>query len=201
MIRLTFRDDLSGSTLARVSRSLAWKKVMNKLIGIRIMAYKIFAQSQFIWSSSRRACTVHSSTYFQEPWEPLESIKALMYSQGRVHKYNRVQGFALISSIQNMKFLPLCNSYVYWHANSSQASRFKSVFLKLWSAAVRQVVRDGPHAVSKGKAFQKLYRTLILRQYISVLKLPLLVDKQKAGELLISITSWPSTAVSENTLN
>jgi hypothetical protein len=35
------------------------------------------------------------------------------------------------------------------------------VFLKLWSTAVRQVIRGYPQAVSEDQALQKLYQTLI----------------------------------------
>jgi hypothetical protein len=50
------------------------------------------------------------------------------------------------------------------------------------SAAVRQVVRGGPQAVSKEKSLQKLYQTLNegkIHPYMSLLKLPLLVDLQQ----------------------
>jgi len=71
----------------------------------------------------------------------------------------------------------------------------------IWSSVSQTVVRggspSGPQAVSEEKALQKLYQTLNELKntpYMSVLKLPLLVDlQQKVGELVISITSCPSS--------
>jgi hypothetical protein len=59
--------------------------------------------------------------------------------------------------------------------------------------------------VSGTKALQELYQTvnkLRIHPYMSVLKLPFLVDiQQKVGKLLLSITSCPSIIILENTLN
>jgi hypothetical protein len=59
------------------------------------------------------------------------------------------------------------------------------VFIKLWSATVRQVARDVPQAVSEEKALNEWK----IQPYVSVLKWPLLLDlQQKVGELVISTT-------------
>jgi hypothetical protein len=86
----------------------------------------------------------------------------------------------------------------------------KPVFLKLWwsdhwwSAAVCEVVWGSLQAVLK-EALQKLYQTLNkwnIRTYMSVLKLPLLVDLQQVvRELVLSITSCHSIIILENALN
>jgi hypothetical protein len=59
------------------------------------------------------------------------------------------------------------------------------------------VVRRGPQAVSEEKASQKLYQTLNERKihkYLSVLKVPLLVNLQQiVGELVLSIASCQSS--------
>jgi hypothetical protein len=61
------------------------------------------------------------------------------------------------------------------------------VFLKLQSAAV-----------SEEKELQELYQTNEYYTHTSVLELPLLVDlRQKVGELVLSITSCPSTIILE----
>jgi hypothetical protein len=62
-----------------------------------------------------------------------------------------------------------------------------------------------PQAVSEEKALQKLYQTLSktkIHTYMSVLKLPLLVDlQQKVGKLVLSINACPSINILENTWN
>jgi hypothetical protein len=67
---------------------------------------------------------------------------------------------------------------------------FTPVFLKRWSAAV-----------SEENAFQKLYQIPTernIRPYMSVLKVPSLVDLQKkVGELVLSTTTCPSTIILE----
>jgi hypothetical protein len=66
------------------------------------------------------------------------------------------------------------------------------------------MVRGGPQAVSEEKALQKLYPTpnvCKIRPYMSVLKLPLLADQQKVGELVLLITSCHTVIILENTLN
>jgi hypothetical protein len=80
------------------------------------------------------------------------------------------------------------------------------VFIKLWSAAVPQVVRggssSGPQVVSEEKALKKLYKTLNEYKIHPVLKLLLLVElQQKVGESVLCITSRPSIIILENTLN
>jgi hypothetical protein len=73
------------------------------------------------------------------------------------------------------------------------------VFLKLWSKAVRQVIRGGPQAVSEAKVLQNLYQTLNelkIRPHMFVLKLALLVDlQQKLGELVLSTSSCSSIII------
>jgi hypothetical protein len=59
-------------------------------------------------------------------------------------------------------------------------------------------------AVSEVKSIAKLVSDIkrIKNTLIhSVLKLPLLLDQQKVGELILSITSCPSIIILENTLN
>jgi hypothetical protein len=67
------------------------------------------------------------------------------------------------------------------------------------------VVCGDLQAVSEEKVLQKLYQTLNeqrLHPYMSVLKLPVLVDlQQKVGKLVISRTSFPSVVILENALN
>jgi hypothetical protein len=67
------------------------------------------------------------------------------------------------------------------------------------------LVSGGPQAVSEGKALQKFVSNtsqMKTQTYISVLKLPLLVDlQQKVGQLVISITSCPSIIMLEKTLD
>jgi hypothetical protein len=67
------------------------------------------------------------------------------------------------------------------------------------------VILGGPQMVSKEKTLQKLYHTLNeceIYTYMYVLKLLLLVDlQQKVGELVLSITSYPSAIILENALN
>jgi hypothetical protein len=79
-------------------------------------------------------------------------------------------------------------------------------FSRLLYASVSQTVfRSCPPAVSEDKALQRMYQTLNewkLCRYMSVLKLPLLVDlQQKVGELVLSITSCPAIIILESTLN
>jgi hypothetical protein len=69
---------------------------------------------------------------------------------------------------------------------------------------VHGVSSGGLQTVSEEKALQKLYQTLNewkIHPYMSVLKLPSLVDLQyKIGEVVLSTTSCPSIIISENTL-
>jgi hypothetical protein len=74
----------------------------------------------------------------------------------------------------------------------------KTVFFKLWSAAVCRRLR-------KRKHFKNCIKTLKewkILPYLSVLKLSLLVDlRQKVGELVLSITSCPRIIILQKTLH
>jgi hypothetical protein len=71
----------------------------------------------------------------------------------------------------------------------------------IWSSVSQTVVLgcspSGPQALSEEKALQKLYHAvneLKNTPFMSVLKLPLLADlQQKVGELVISLTSCPTS--------
>jgi hypothetical protein len=69
------------------------------------------------------------------------------------------------------------------------------------SIVSQTVFPGGPQAISEEKAQQTLNEWKI-HPYMSVLKLASLVDlQQKVGELVLSITSRPSTIILENTLH
>jgi hypothetical protein len=67
------------------------------------------------------------------------------------------------------------------------------------------MISCNPQAVSEEKSIAKIAsdtERIKVHPYMSVLKLPLLVDlQQKVDELGLSITSCPSIIMLENTLN
>jgi hypothetical protein len=71
-----------------------------------------------------------------------------------------------------------------------------AMFLKLWSVAVRQVVRDVPRVVSEEKA-ERLNDTLAHVRARSAFVVDL---QKKVSELLLSITSFPTIFTLENTV-
>jgi hypothetical protein len=89
------------------------------------------------------------------------------------------------------------------HDTESCVRSFNAVFIKLWSAenqwsaADGLVVCGGPQAVLE----ERFCKSFIIEEmkntpYTSVLKLPLLVDlQQKVGELILSLTSYPTIII------
>jgi hypothetical protein len=70
-----------------------------------------------------------------------------------------------------------------------------TVFLKVWSAAVLQVVRGGFKRTKIAKIVSDTERVKNT-PYISLLRLSFLVDlQQKVGELVLSTSSWPSMII------
>jgi hypothetical protein len=67
------------------------------------------------------------------------------------------------------------------------------------------MIRGVPGEISEEKTIAKIVldtERMKVHPYMSVLKLPLLVDlQQKVGQLIISITTAPSIIILENTLN
>jgi hypothetical protein len=70
------------------------------------------------------------------------------------------------------------------------------MYCTVYQTVVRGVSPGGPQAFLEVKALQKLYQTVTERKihpYMSVLKLPLLVDlQQKVGKPVLSIIPCPS---------